>query len=189
MHAGNLILGRAERYTIEQRQDGVVLMMRQGRNGLGVGLVSAGVLLLSWWFGPYGPQTAPAFGGPTGKPTGFYWIWLGFFAFVFLASLLASFYSKDLTITDKEVIAETSFCWWRWSRRMPRGQALGIWTETIDSGGEGEGVVFPYRVHLLDAEGRVSGLYVELQRRRSVEQMLEALRAGLTVDVRDRRPL
>ena len=72
---------------------------------------------------------------------------------------------------------------------MPRGQALGIWTETIDSGGEGEGVVFPYRVHLLDAEGRVSGLYVELQRRRSVEQMLEALRAGLTVDVRDRRPL
>ena len=181
-----MILGRAERYTIEQRQDRVVLMMRQARNGLGVGLIAAGVLLLSWWFGPYGPRTAPTFGGPAGKPHGFYWIWLSFFAFVFLASLLGIFYSQDVTITGREIIAETSFCWWRWSRRIPRGQALGIWTETIDS--DGEGVAFPYRVHLLDADGRVSGLYVEFQRRRSVEQMLAALRPVLSLDVRDRRP-
>jgi hypothetical protein len=181
-----MILGRAERYTIEQRHDGVVLMMRQGRNGLGVALVAGGVLLLSWWFGPYGSGTVPAFGGAAGKPDGFYWIWSSFFAFVFLASLLGIFYSGDVTITGKEIIAETSFCWWRWSRRIPRGHALGIWTETIES--DGEGVAFPYRVHLLDAEGRVSGLYVELQRRRSVEQVLGALRAALTLDVRDRRP-
>ena len=69
---------------------------------------------------------------------------------------------------------------------MPRGQALGIWTETIDS--DGEGLAFPYRVHWLGADGRVSGLYVEFQRRRSVEQMLAALRTVLTLDVRDRRP-
>jgi hypothetical protein len=42
--------------------------------------------------------------------------------------------------------------------------------------------------HVLDAEGRVSGLYVEFQRRRSVEQMLAALRTVLPLDVRDRRP-
>jgi hypothetical protein len=161
-------------------------MMRQARNGLGVGLIAGGVLLLSWWFGPYGPRTAPAFGGPAGKPHGFYWIWLSFFAVVFLASLLAIFYNQDVSITGNEIIAETSFCGWRWSRRIPRGQALGIWTETIES--DGEGVAFPYRVHLLDADGRVSGLYVELQRRRSVEQVLAALRAVLPLDVRDRRP-
>jgi hypothetical protein len=143
-------------------------MMRQARNGLGVGLISGSVLLLSWWFGPYGPRTAPAFGGPAGQP-----------------SLLAIFYSQDVTITGKEIIAETSFCWWRWRRRIPRGQVLGIWTETIES--DGEGVAFPYRVHLLDADGKVSGFYVELQRRRSVEQMLAALRAVLPQDVRDRR--
>ena len=161
-------------------------MMRQAGNSLRVGLISAGVLLLSWWFGPYGPRTAPAFGGPAGRPHGFYWIWLSFFAFVLLASLLAMFYTKDVTISDREIVAETSFCWWRWSRRIPRGQALGIWTETIES--DVEGVAFPYRVHLLDADGRVSGLHVEFQRRRSVEQMLAALRAVLTLDVRDRRP-
>ena len=65
------------------------------------------------------------------------------------------------------------------------GQALGIWIETIES--DGEGVAFPYRVHLLEADGKVSGFYVELQRRRSVEQLLVALRAVLTLDVRDRR--
>ena len=160
-------------------------MMRRARNGLGVGLISGSVLLLSWWFGPYGPRTAPAFGGPAGQPHGFFWIWLSFFAFVFLASLLAIFYSQDVTITGKEIIAETSFCWWRWRRRIPRGQALGIWTETIER--DGEGVAFPYRVHLLDADGKVSGFYVEPQRRRSVEQMLAALRAVLPQDVRDRR--
>jgi hypothetical protein len=96
------------------------------------------------------------------------------------------FYTKDVTISDREIVAETSFCWWRWRRRMPRGQALGIWIETIES--DGEGVAFPYRVHLLDADGGVSGLYVEFQRRRSVEQLLAALRTVLTLDVRDRRP-
>ena len=181
-----LILGRAERYTIGQRQDGVVLMMRQSRNALGVGVVSAGVLLLSWWFGPYGPRAAAVFAGPAGRPDSFYWIWSGFFAFVFPASLLAPFYTQNVTITEKDIIAETSFCLWRWGRRIPRGKALGIWTETIESE---EGAVFPYRVHLLDAEGKISGLYAELQRSRGVEQMLEALRAVLTLDVRDQRPL
>ena len=100
-----------------------------------------------------------------------------------MPSLLAIFYSRDVTITGKEIIAETSFCWWRWSRRIAKGQALGIWIETVES--DSEGVAFPYRVHLLDAEGRVSGLYVELQRRRSVEHVLVALRAALTLDVRD----
>jgi hypothetical protein len=65
---------------------------------------------------------------------------------------------------------------------VPRGQALGIWTETIES--DGEGVAFPYRVHLLDADGKVSGLYVEPQRRRSVEPVLAALRAVMPLDVR-----
>jgi hypothetical protein len=35
-------------------------------------------------------------------------------------------------------------------------------------------------VHLLDVDARVSGLYVEFQRRRSVEQMLVALRTVLS---------
>ena len=80
------------------------------------------------------------------------------------------------------LVAETFFCWWRRSRRVPKGQALGIWTETIES--DGEGVAFPYRVHLLDADGKVSGLYVEPQRRRSVEPVLAALRAVMPLDVR-----
>jgi hypothetical protein len=28
---------------------------------------------------------------------------------------LAIFYSQDITITGKEIVAETSFCWWRWT--------------------------------------------------------------------------
>ena len=65
------------------------------------------------------------------------------------------------------------------------GAGTGYLDRTIES--DGEGVAFPYRVHLLDADGKVSGFYVEPQRRRSVEQMLAALRAVLPQDVRDRR--
>jgi hypothetical protein len=52
------ILGRAERYTIDQHPNAVVVRMRQGLRALGVAAVSLGVLIASWWFGPYGPPLA-----------------------------------------------------------------------------------------------------------------------------------
>jgi hypothetical protein len=181
-HGGDLVLGRAERYTIEQRQDGVVLRMRQGGNALGLALVFLGFLFLVWWSGPYGRLPAQDFG----ILKALYWILFGFFACGLLLSLLAAFYRQNVTITDKEIIGEASFCMWTWGRRIPKGPALGIWIEAVDS--NREGVVYPFHVHLLDAGGKISGLQFELQRGRSVERMLEALRSVLTLDVRDQRP-
>ena len=174
-----VVVARAERYTIERRPDGVVLRMRQGANGVRLALVAGGVLLASWWYGPFGPHPAATFGGPAGQPTSFYWIWSGFFAFVLLLSLLAPFYREDLAITDREILAVTSFCGWKRTRRVPRGEALGLWTETVG----GDDAVFPFRLHLLDAGGSVSGLHLELQRRPSVERIVEGLRSVWTVEV------
>ena len=159
--------------------------MRQVSHGLALGLVCGAVLFLIWWFGPYGPRPAAAFGR---VPGAFYWIWAGFFAFAFLISLLvAPFYRQVVIIADTEVIDETSLYWWRWRHRIARERALGIWTETIE--GVDEGAMFPYRVHLLDAQGNVSSINFVLQRKGGVEQLLEALRVRLTLDVHDEKPL
>jgi hypothetical protein len=175
------VLAIAERYSIEKRDERVVLVMRQAAHGLRVAALCAVVLFVTWWIGPYGPRTVAAL---RGKPDVFYWIWSGFFVFVFLASLFAApFYRKDIAITDQEVIAESAFYGSKSSQRISRARPLGVWTETIVSAGDG--VMFPYRVHFLDAAGHVSGLYVEFQTRRGVEAMLHALGGSLALDIRD----
>jgi hypothetical protein len=47
--------------------------------------------------------------------------------------------------------------------------------------------MFPYRLRFLDADQTDSGLRIDFQRLRSVDQFLEALRAVLTLDVDDPR--
>jgi hypothetical protein len=173
---GSLVLGRVERYIIEQRSNGIALRMRQAKNALGVAALSAGVLLLSWWFGPYGPRSSDAGGF-------FYWIWSGFWAVIVIAGLLGALRREDWTITDRETVVTTSFAGWRSARRLPRTRQLAIRVELRESAGEGR--VFPWRLHVLDDNRNVSGLSVHVQRRRSVDRFLETLRAALPLDVED----
>jgi hypothetical protein len=174
-----MILGRAERYSIEQHDDRVVLLMKQGVIGVRVGIVCAVVLIGTWWIGPYGPQTIAALR----TPDVFYWIWSGFFIILVLASLLgAPFIRKDIEITDDEVIAESVVYGSKSSRRISRGRPLGIRVEKVPI--HEDGPMFPYRVHFLDANGKDAGLFIELQRKASVDRLLEALRSAVTLDVR-----
>ena len=55
------------------------------------------------------------------------------------------------------------------------------------TGSDNHPPVFPYRLRLLDAEKRDSGLSIELQLASSVDQFLNALRVVLTLDVEDAR--
>lgn len=170
-----MIPGRVERYLVDRCPGGVTLRMRQGRNALGVAAFSVGVLFLSWWFGPYGSR-ALDFG------FSFYWVWSGFWGLVVIAALIGALLREDWTITDRETVATTSFAGWRRSRRLPRTRSLGIRVEHRASSGD-SGPIFPWRVHILDDQRNVSGLCVHLQRRRSVDRLLEALRAGLLLEV------
>jgi hypothetical protein len=177
-----MILGLAERYSIEQHEGRVVLLMKQGVIGVRVGVICAVVLLGTWWIGPYGPQTVAALR----RPDIFYWIWSGFFTIVLLASLLgAPFIRKDVAITGDEVIVESVVYGSKSSRRISRGRPLGIWTEKLAI--HEDGPMFPYRVHFLDASGRDCGLFIELQRRGSVDRMLDVLRTACTLEVREPR--
>ena len=178
-----MVLGFAERYSIEKHEDRVVLLMRQRAHGLRLGAVCAVVLLGTWWIGPYGPQTTSA----PRMPASFYWLWSGFFGFVCLLSLFAvPFYRKDVAITDDEVLVETGFYWSKSIERIRRGRPLRLWLETIVD--DGEGVMFPYRVHFLDADGHAAGLFVEFQRRTSVDDMRRALQTAITLDVTGETP-
>jgi hypothetical protein len=173
-------LGFAERYSIEQREGGVVLLMRQRAHGLRLGGLCAVLLFGSWWIGPYRPHSmAP--------PLLFYWLCSGFFAVVLLASLfVAPFYKRDILITDDEVVVETVFYWSKSIERIRRGRPLRLWVETIVD--DGEGVMFPYRAHFLDGEGRASGLFIELQTRKGIEEMQRALQTAIALDVTDQKP-
>jgi hypothetical protein len=94
-------------------------------------------------------------------------------------------YQEDWSITDQDVAVRTSLGPWRRTRRIPRARALGIRVE-VRTGSDDE-PVFPYRLHVLNAERKDSGLRIELQLARSVDQFLEALRTVLAVDVEDAR--
>jgi hypothetical protein len=178
-----MVLGFAERYSFEKREDGVVVLMRQGAHGLRVGTLCAVVLFGSWWVGPYGPHSmAPP------VPVLFYWLWSGFFGLVLFMSLfVVPFYRKDILITDDEVVVETVFYRSTSIKRIRRGRPLRLWIETIFEGGERP--LFPLRVHFLDAGGRASGQFIDFQTRRGIEEMQRALQTAITLDVTDQKPL
>lgn len=172
---------RVERYDIERRAHGIVLRMRQRRRAFAVAFLSAAVLIGSWWIGPYGPRPAMNWG----LSDSFYWLWSGFFSLLLILGLLGGLYQEDWTITDRDIVATKYVGPWRTTLRVPRARALGIRVEIITRGENGP--IFPYLLRFLDAERKDSGLRIELQLARSVDQFLEALRAVLTLDVDDPR--
>lgn len=176
-----MTIERVERYAIEPCADGIVLRMRQGRRALGVALVSIAVLLASWWFGPYGPRPASEWA----RSDSFYWLWSAFFSLVSVLGLVGALYREDWTIAGQDIVVTNSLGPWCRTRRVRRARPLGIRVEIVP--GADEGRAFPYRLRFLDAEQHDSGLCVELQRTRSVDQFLEALRGALSLAVEDAR--
>jgi hypothetical protein len=154
-----MILGQIERYTIEQLPGRVVISMRQQRNALGMLAVVSAVITASWWFGPYGPHPAEFEGG-------FYWFWMALWGSFFVLSVLGIFYREDWAITDTEVTVTKSSGGTGKTRRIPRGRTLRIQVERRrPSSKRGRSEIFPWRVHFLDAEGNVSKLHLDFQRR------------------------
>jgi hypothetical protein len=176
-----MISERVERYDIEPSGDGIVLRMRQGRRALGIALISLAVLLVSWWFGPYGPRPAPNWG----RQDLFYWIWSSFFSIVFVLALAGALFREDWTIRTDDIIVTTSVGPWRRTRQIPKARALGIRLEIIPR--TEVGPIFPYRLHVLDAERKDSQLLIELQLSQSVDRFLAALRSVLKVEVYEQR--
>jgi len=158
--------------------------MRQARNSLGVTAVAWGAAYLTWWFGPYGPHSGRVDGSA-------YWIWSGGLAVFGVLGLIGAMIREDWIITESEIVLTSSFATWQNSpRRVPRSGPLGIRVEHRP--GKGEGSIFPWTVHFRDEQRNVCGLKLELQRSRSVDRLLEALRAVFALDVDDpaasRRP-
>ena len=167
---------RIERYVIEDCPGGVALKMRQASGALSVAGIASAVLGVSWWLGPYGPNHG-SFGGS------FYWIWSGFFAVVVLLGVLGALRREDWVITRHETTLTTSVAGWRKSRHLARTSALGFRVE-FSAGMGDDGAMFPWRLDVLnDGTRDASGLHVRFQRRRSVDQFLDALREVLPVDV------
>ncbi len=176
-------LARIERYDIEPSAHGTVLRMRQGLRALGVALLALGVLLLSWWSGPYGPRPASAWG----QSDVFYWLWSGFFGLLFVLGLLGAVYREDWSITDHEILVTKSLGPWRTVRRVPTARPLAIRVEMIAA--RDDGPVFPFRLRFLDAEGNSPGLRIDLQLARSVDQFLNTLRGAVPLEVDDLREI
>jgi hypothetical protein len=66
-------------------------------------------------------------------------------------------------------------------QRLQRGRPLAIWIETAVN--DGEDSMFPYRVHVLNRAGRVSGIWIELQTRQGVDDLIAVLRTAITLEV------
>jgi hypothetical protein len=172
-----MTIQRVERYVIEPHVGRIELTMRQGRRALGVAAISLAVLLVSWWFGPLGPRAAPRWA----ESGVFYWLWSGFFALVFILSLVGSVYREDWTITEREIAVTSSIGFRRTTRRVPTGRKVAIRVEHITDRHESR--IFPYRIRFLDADRNDSGLRVELQSAGSIDRFLEVFRAALTLEV------
>ena len=126
---------------------------------MGVAALSLGVLVVCWWFGPYGARPT----APWANADWFYWIWSAFFAVVLILALLGAMHTEDWII--------------------PTGRPLAIRVEHF--AGTDDQPVFPFQVKLVDAAGK--NRVIALQRHDSVDQFLQALRTVLTLDVDDGR--
>ena len=114
-----------------------------------------------------------------------YWLWSAFFSLVFVLGLLGALYREDWAITEQDIVMTKSIGPWRKTRRVAKGRSLRIHVEVVTGGDEGP--IFPYRLHLLGAAGPVSGLQLELQLTRSVDQILGVLGSQVTLEVDDPR--
>ena len=176
-----MIVQRVERYVIEPHAGRIELKMRQGGRALGVAAISLAVLLVSWWFGPFGPRPVARWA----ESGVFYWVWSGFFGLVFILSLIGSIYREDWTMTERGIVVTTAVGLRRTTRRVATGRKLAVRVEQLESAGEGR--VFRYRIRFLDADRNDSKLLVELQSTSSVDRFLAPLRQALTLDIDDQR--
>ncbi len=173
-----MMIEHVERYIIEQCTHGVIIRMRQSRQTLGIGFLSFAVLLVSWWFGPYGPQPASDWAN-----SWFYWIWSGFFLLVFILALVGSFYREDWTIVEQGILVTKSIGPWCQYRQVSKAGSFGIRIEDISD----SEAIFPYRLHFFVDEQMDFGLLIELQMTESVDRFVNALRTALIVDIEDQR--
>jgi hypothetical protein len=155
--------------------------MRQRGRALGVAVLSLAVLFVSWWFGPYGPGPDTAWA----RLDVFYWLWSGFFGLVFVLSLLGAVSREDWAIAEQEIVMTGSVGPWRTTRRVSTGRPLRIRIQIVESADDQP--TFPYQLRFLDATGNDARLRIDLQLTRSVDQMLDALRAVLPLEVADPR--
>jgi hypothetical protein len=166
-------LERIERYVITRGVNGVIVKMRQGKQASRLSILSLAVVLVSAWFGPYGPQPM----GDGSQFFWFYWMWSGFFLLILVLGFFGAFYQEDWSITEQAIVVTKALAPWRSTRQFSRAPSLGIRIEIIDD------AVFPYRLRFLDAARTDSGLTVELQQTKSVDQFLDALRQTLTLNI------
>jgi hypothetical protein len=167
---------RIERYRFESSPGLVRIAMRQIVNAIGLGTIALVVLVVSWWYGPYGPLPAEAWAGAGS----FYWIWSSFFGFVTVGSVAMALYREDWTVRPGELRIAKRFGPWAWERRVTCGRPLGVritvqWPSS-------EGNIMPFGLRLMDAQGREAAA-IELQGGRNIERCLAVLEEALPVDV------
>ena len=174
-----MVLGLAERYSIEKRDDRVVLLMKQGVIGVRVGVVCAVVLAGTWWIGPYGPQTI----GALRTPDVFYWIWSGFFTIALPRRCSAPLHPQrcrdyrrrgHCRVGRLRVEVEPADFAWTAAGHLGR--------ETPDPRRRAD-VSLPRPLPGTRTDGD-AGLFIELQRKASVDRLLDALRSAIMLDVR-----
>jgi len=169
-----MVLGRVERYTIEQGPEGLSISMRQVTPALGGAAVTGGALFAIWWFGPYGPHPLREFDGV------FYWLVFGFLALFVVLGVVGSFYRERWIIADHEIRMTHSFGTVK--RRVPKGPAVKMRLQAKRSSDSTD-----YRVHLLGEGGQELGVSLLFGRSTSVDELLRLVRPVLNLEIEDQR--
>lgn len=178
-----MIIDHVERYIIERHKCGLRVRMRQGRQAVLLCGISLSVLLPSWWFGPQGPQPS-AFWAP---PPHFYWIWIGFFSLLVVLSLAGAGYRQNFLFAEQEITISQWWGPWSSSRCIPIGPVPVVCIEVLPMGTSTGRALFPFRLHLLDDERKLSGVLLEFQVSGSVDRFLQVLRRVYNLEVEDKR--
>ena len=174
-----MILGRVERYTIQQEPAGLVITMRQWKGALGCTVFALGMLALMIWKAQ--PPLLP------GRRDTLFWVYglfcavAGMFA---LLGLAGAFYEERWIISDTEIVAANSFS--KQQRRIPRGPTLKLRVQIMPGSGRNRSPL-PCRVHLVDTTGQENGLQFEFRASQHMDQFLFLLRTVLSLDIEDFR--
>lgn len=178
-----MVLGKVERYTIEQGPKGVTITMIQRRNAAGMALFAGAIVLVSWFFGPYGPRPSPGF---KSSPR-FFWVWVGGWSLFVVLAVVGWFYRSVCTISDQAISWSGSWLGRVKTAQIPRVQVVK-WLVISVPPTTHPRPVFPYQLQLVSHEGKQVGEAFEFTFQRSIEEFLRALRLVLTLDVEQTPP-
>jgi hypothetical protein len=164
-----------ERYRVQSDPGHLTISLVQGRQAVGMGVFSCGLIGVLWFFGPFGPKPLEEI------TSGVYWVASGFLVLVAVASAVALFFREEVSLGPSSIELRSTF---RKPFHMSWPDALNARVEMASKQARTRGTrISPYNLLLLKPNGEASPIQFSFQDKAKFVQFVRALESQVQLNV------